>query len=330
MKVILLLFILCCFSYNNVNFPNSLLWETFDNDATVKNWRLGADSPWNGTWEITVAPDNDEYVKKNYTIAGNKWLKMASESPSRYSAIVDLKKPFNFFIENKPLFVHYEIRHFSPQDCGGGYMKLMNNKPKMFTNETDYVIMFGYDYCGGPAKNHFIIKFKDQKTGEVKEHYIPQTFIMKKNPYSDYFRLELYPNDTVILTSSAYRSGDVLVASIATDTKPSMQPPEMIDDPDDKKPDDWVDAETIDDETDVKPDDWDNEPEFLFTTKPSDWREDLLETVPDPNDLPPPEWDEEVDGEYIRQEIDNPECEDISGCNNHTKSLEKFQNYYLC
>jgi calnexin len=43
-----------------------------------------------------------------------------------------------------------------------------------------------------------------------------------------------------------------------------VHPCQEIDDPNDKKPSDWVDIAEIDDETATKPDDWDEDaPEFI-------------------------------------------------------------------
>ena len=47
--------------------------------------------------------------------------------------------------------------------------------------------------------------------------------------------------------------------SIFEDFEPAFNPPEMIDDPTDSKPSDWVDDEKHPDPTAVKPDDWDED-----------------------------------------------------------------------
>ena len=44
---------------------------------------------------------------------------------------------------------------------------------------------------------------------------------------------------------------------------PSVNPPKEIDDPEDKKPADWVDEAKIDDPDASKPDDWDESENWL-------------------------------------------------------------------
>jgi hypothetical protein len=48
-------------------------------------------------------------------------------------------------------------------------------------------------------------------------------------------------------------------ASLKEDFTPAIQPEEEIDDPEDKKPEDWVDIAKIPDPEAVKPDDWDED-----------------------------------------------------------------------
>merc|ERR1712146_730089 len=64
-----------------------------------------------------------------------------------------------------------------------------------------------------------------------------------------------------------------------------------IDDPEDKKPKDWVDDKEIDDPEDAKPDGWDHIPE----------------QIRDPEASKPEDWDDEDDGEWEAPLIDNPE-----------------------
>jgi len=66
--------------------------------------------------------------------------------------------------------------------------------------------------------------------------------------------------------------------------------PKEIDDPEDKKPGDWVDDAQMDDPEDSKPADWGNEPE----------------TIPDPEAEQPEDWDEEDDGAWEAPQIPNP------------------------
>merc|ERR1719205_481571 len=65
--------------------------------------------------------------------------------------------------------------------------------------------------------------------------------------------------------------------------------PKEISDPDDKKPDDWVDDSMIDDPEDKKPDDWVEEKRIV-----------------DSEAKKPDDWDDEEDGEWEAPMKDNP------------------------
>ena len=47
--------------------------------------------------------------------------------------------------------------------------------------------------------------------------------------------------------------------NLLNDMEPAINPPEEIDDPEDEKPDDWVDEAKIADPEATKPDDWDED-----------------------------------------------------------------------
>merc|ERR1711865_249360 len=65
--------------------------------------------------------------------------------------------------------------------------------------------------------------------------------------------------------------------------------PKTIDDPEDKKPSDWVEDSMMDDAADKKPDDWATEKRIVDTAAKK-----------------PDDWDDEEDGEWEAPMIDNP------------------------
>merc|ERR1712039_1131036 len=71
----------------------------------------------------------------------------------------------------------------------------------------------------------------------------------------------------------------------------SFEKPKTIKDPEQSKPEDWVDDEEIDDPEAVKPDGWDDEPEMIA----------------DPDSSKPDDWDDEEDGEWQAPKIPNPD-----------------------
>lgn len=83
--------------------------------------------------------------------------------------------------------------------------------------------------------------------------------------------------------------------SLLEDFDPAVNPPAEIDDPEDFKPESWVDIAEIDDVDAVKPEDWDEEAPLMITdneaAKPEDWLENEPEMIPDPEAEKPEEWD---------------------------------------
>ena len=70
------------------------------------------------------------------------------------------------------------------------------------------------------------------------------------------------------------------------DFAPSVNPEKEIDDPNDTKPEDWVDTKRIPDPEATKPEDWDEDAPYELpdedAEKPDGWLDDEPLTVPDP------------------------------------------------
>uniref|UniRef100_UPI0025419372 calnexin-like n=1 Tax=Euleptes europaea TaxID=460621 RepID=UPI0025419372 len=120
--------------------------------------------------------------------------------------------------------------------------------------------------------------------------------------------------------------------SLLEDVVPSVNPPKEIEDPNDKKPEDWNERAKIPDPNAVKPDDWnEDEPpnvEDPDAVKPDDWLDDESEYIPDPSAKKPEDWDEEMDGEWEAPQIPNPKCEKgVSGCGEWVRPLINNPNY---
>jgi calnexin len=74
--------------------------------------------------------------------------------------------------------------------------------------------------------------------------------------------------------------------SLLEDFSPAVNPAKEIDDPEDVKPEDWVESPKITDPEAVKPEDWDEDaPQYIedeAAVKPEDWLEEQEATIPDP------------------------------------------------
>lgn len=119
--------------------------------------------------------------------------------------------------------------------------------------------------------------------------------------------------------------------SLLEDFQPPVNPPREIDDPADKKPEDWDERERIPDPEAKKPEDWDEDapPQIPDpnAAKPDGWLDEIEEMIPDPNAVKPEDWDNEIDGEWEAPLISNPLCEKAVGCGQWKAPLIKNPTY---
>ena len=165
-------------------------------------------------------------------------------------------------------------------NCGGGYIKLHppGFDQEMYGNRTHLVVMFGPDICGGVTKVIIVLDYKGKG------------YLWKKAPeaptdkLSHLYTLVIFPNNTyrVDIDMITIANGDIVEDF-------GMLPPKEIEDPNVKKPSDWVDNEYMNDPDSIKPDDWVEERE-----------------IPDPKSEKPEDWDDEQDGKYVPPTIPNP------------------------
>ncbi|XP_003387493.1 PREDICTED: calnexin-like [Amphimedon queenslandica] len=304
-------------------------WETFnDKDAAQKRWvqskatKDGADSDiakYDGVWS---------YERPTHTGAFEEEIGLVmKEAAKHYAIAAALDRPFVFEDSKESFVVQYEVNFQDTLTCGGGYVKLLSTSKELsqFHDKTPYSIMFGPDRCGQSSKLHFIVRFKNPKTGEIEEKHCKQTTTSFDHIFTD----KITHLFTLVITSDdrfsiAIDQDVVLTGALATDFTPSFVPPVEIDDPTDKKPADWDDKEKIPDPEAVKPDDWDEDaPQKISdpnAVKPEGWLDDGPETIPDPDASQPEDWDEEEDGVWEAPTIANPACEEI-GCGTWTPPM---------
>ncbi|KXS11895.1 Calreticulin-domain-containing protein [Gonapodya prolifera JEL478] len=244
-------------------------------------------------------------------VKGDKGLVV--KTPAAHHAIAaKFAKPVD--AKGKSLVVQYEVKLQNGLECGGAYLKLLKESKTYdftkFEDRTPYVIMFGPDKCGSTNKVHFIFRHKNPKTGEYEEKHANTPPTIKSGKTSTLYTLIVNPDNTfeILVNNVSEKKGSLL-----EDFTPSVNPPKEIDDPEDKKPSDWVDEAEIVDPKATKPEDWDEDaPEFitdLTVEKPEDWLDDEPLTIPDPQEEKPEDWDEEEDGEWVAPSIPNPACE---------------------
>jgi calnexin len=162
---------------------------------------------------------------------------------------------------------------------------------------------------------HFIFQHKNPKTGEYEEKHLKSPPQAKTGKLTTLYTLIVKPDNTfeMLIDNKSAKNGSLL-----EDFSPAVNPEKEIDDPKDKKPDDWVEQARIPDPEATKPEDWDEDQPYEIVDedadKPDDWLEDEPLTIPDPEAEKPEDWDDEEDGDWIPPQVPNPKCEEASGC----------------
>eukprot|EP00463_Aulacantha_scolymantha_P003431 TRINITY_DN42_c0_g1_i1.p1 TRINITY_DN42_c0_g1~~TRINITY_DN42_c0_g1_i1.p1 ORF type:complete len:420 (-),score=148.72 TRINITY_DN42_c0_g1_i1:174-1433(-) len=250
--------------------------ETFDDESyadrwVVSDWKKGSGEA--GTFDLSAG---DWYGDKE----ADKGLHTTQDARF-YSISRKIDKPFSN--KGKDLVIQFSVKHQQKIDCGGGYLKIMGADADLahFSGDSKYNIMFGPDICGYSTKKvHVIFGYKGKnllinkditcETDEVTHVY---TLIVKSdNSYE------------VRIDGSKKQDGKL-------EEDWEFLEPKKIKDPDQSKPDDWVDDAKMDDPEDVKPEGWD----------------DIPKQIDDPEAEKPEDWDDEADGEWEPPSIDNPD-----------------------
>merc|ERR1711948_83669 len=137
-------------------------------------------------------------------------------------------------------------------ECGGGYVKIgpKMDDPAKFGDPTVYNIMFGPDKCGYTKRTHLIFNYKGKNVLKKSDLDYKQ----EDDGTSHLYRMILKPDNTVRVEIDEEK---IYEGSIKEDWE--VLAPKEIPDPEDKKPDDWVDEKRIVDPEAKKPDDWDDE-----------------------------------------------------------------------
>merc|ERR1712159_836543 len=114
--------------------------------------------------------------------------------------------------------------------------------------ETPYNVMFGPDICGMTKRTHLIFNYKEKNLLKDKD------MRTESDELTHVYTLVVKPDNTFEVQIDGSKVEDGKLA----DGWKFLEPKE-IDDPEDKKPADWVDEAEMDDPEDKKPDDYDDE-----------------------------------------------------------------------
>ena len=112
-------------------------------EATKKTAVGGETFSYVGKWEVEDAIEP--------SIEGDKGL-VAKSKAAHHASSAPFERPIGF--SDKPLVVQYEVKYQKGGNCGGGYLKLLEDgfqtAGKEFSDKTPWTVMFGPDLtCPG-------------------------------------------------------------------------------------------------------------------------------------------------------------------------------------
>merc|ERR1711997_342638 len=134
--------------------------------------------------------------------------------------------------------------------------------------------------CGYTKRTHLIFNYNGKNVLKKSDLAYKQ----EQDGTSHLYRLVVKPDNTVRVEIDEEK---IYEGSLKEDWE--MGAAKEINDPDDKKPSDWVDDSMMDDPEDKKPDDWTDEKRIV-----------------DEEAKKPDDWDDEEDGEWEAPMKDNP------------------------
>jgi len=296
---------LCLLSFLTLVSGKIYFSETFDDD-------------WEKRW-VKSEWKKSEGTDGKWALATGKWFKDEKEDKGIQTAedskFFGVSAAFDSFSnEGKELIVQYQAKYEKDVECGGGYLKM---GPKMedgskFGDPTVYNIMFGPDKCGYTKRTHLIFQYKGKNVLKKADLDYKQ----EGEGTSHLYRLILKPDNTVRVEIDEEK---IYEGNLKDDWE--VLKPKVIDDPEDKKPSDWVEDSMMDDPEGKKPDDWVTEKRIVDpeAKKPDDWDDD------DDGEWEPPMKDNAAykgdwsvkrisnpayKGFWEAKKIDNPEYED--------------------
>jgi calnexin len=297
-------------------------FQSFNNADWSENWKISTIENCTGQWAV-------EETSPPQAIPHEKMIFMKSPL-SYYGLSTKFSSPLD--LTGQTLVLQYEVRYQESMYCGGSYIKLFgrdNYAPETLCNETQYAVMFGPDRCGGSVKVHCIVRYRDSRTGKYEERHLQDPPVPKTDALTHLYTLIVRADKSVeiLIDGESVRHADLL-----KDFQPLDPKPRFLDDPTDRKPEDWVDIEEIDDPDARRPDDWDEtEPEFIQDPKrllpPEGWLVDEPKFVVDPDATKPEDWEDDIHGDWEPPVIPNPKCENARGCGPFDPPLIKNPEY---
>lgn len=223
---------------------------------------------------------------------------------------------------NKTFVIQFEARAQLLFTCTSAYISIFTDpsfNPSELSNSTKYFIEFGPEKCGRHNQTRFnILTTSTNEKGEIIQtvHKLKHPHWIPVDEISHLYTLIIRTNNTFeyLVDNRSLRNG-----TFVDDFDPPLFELPFIDDPDDKKPDDWDDRPIIPDPFEKKPDDWDDNapykiPDPKRMKPPAGWLFDEPEYISEEKAQKPKDWNDLLMGEWTPQKVPNPKCIRAPGC----------------
>jgi len=305
------LFLVAGFSkvfYDSFGFPllptcDLLYYENFSDPFVLKRWVVTKHFRNTGKWA----------VEQSYPLQSRKGERAIVAKTKEKTHSISTVFPSPIYTPNETIVIQYEARAQFLYVCASMKLKVFVDPrfdPADMNNDTARILEFGPERCYN--HNQTVL---NMFSGDVK-HTLKDKIPVPVDEIVHLYTLVLRPNNTfeVLIDMKSMYNGSFIESFV-----PAFIEPELINDPNDIKPNNWVDEMFIIDESAVKPDDWDeNEPKTIPDPKkkriPFGWLVDEQTMIPDPNAKKPEEWNEGHLGEWKAPMIKNPKCMRAIGC----------------
>ncbi len=303
-----------------------VFYEGFDDNSSLdSSWIKSKHEKYNGNAHLKVTTPNTilPSLEKELGLLLSSDMKVYGVSSMLNNPLV--------LGDHDEVVIQYEVKLQEPVTCSGAYIKLLSSDPSLdlsaIDDKTRYTIMFGPDKCSpGTNKVHFILQHQNPIDKSFEEKHFSSAPTVKSDRRTHLYTLQLKKDNTfaTYIDMKLEKSGNLLESM-----KPPISPPEFIDDPNDKKPADWVDVAEIPDPEDKKPEDWDEDAPRMIPdvsdVKPEGWLDNEPTDIPDPSVSKPEDWSDEEDGEWIAPLVPNPACNAV-GCGEwHPREIKNPQ-----
>merc|ERR1711937_614479 len=214
--------------------------DTFDD---LTSWVRSDVEKFDGEWKLSAGDWYGDAAKDQGV--------MTSQDAKFYALTAAFDETFDN--TDKDLVIQFSVKHAQKIDCGGGYVKVFSTgfdgKALDAESKETYSIMFGPDICGYSTKKvHVIFEYKG------RQFLIKKDIKCEDDQLTHVYTLVLKPDQTYIVKIDGEEKAS---GSLVEDW--DFLPPKEIKDPDQSKPEDWVDEEMMDDPEDAKPEGWDDD-----------------------------------------------------------------------